>query len=241
MKKIREYELHDEFLKAYGDASLENAQQILNDAKILLNHKSYAIVYFLAVAAIEETGKAYMAFSSRGRNLSNAGLKKKIKEMFENHSQKISSAFASWITKSSKTEESIRNAMELMVQIKSGREKSIYVDVNSDNSLSIPMKIIRPIVAINSVTVAEKCLYYTRNIILENHPPSFSSFDDKFFCLKGDSFKKLFNNADFAKYVLSELKQQNKKFDFSKIVVTYHDKYFSRNKLFSKQRQCSIS
>lgn len=232
MKKIREYDVHDEFLKEYGNASIENAQQILDDAKILLSQKSFARAYFLAVAAIEEAGKAYMAFASRGRNLSDKGLKKKVQEMFENHPQKISSAFVGWISKSSKPDESIKAAVDLMIHLKRGREKSMYVDANPDNSLSIPAQIVRPAAAIDSVKVAENCLHHTKNHISENRPPSFSSFDDKLFCLRNEKIQEMFNNDDFGEYLLSELKQTSSNFNFSKAIVTYHDKYFSKKKIF---------
>ena len=42
----------------------------------------------------------------------------------------------------------------------------------------------------------------------------------------------MFNNDDFGKYLLSELKQTKGNFNFSKTIVTYHDKYFSSKKLF---------
>ena len=233
MKKLREYDVHDEFLTEYGNASIKNAQQILDDAKILLSHKSFARAYFLAVAAIEEAGKAYMAFASRGRNLSDEGLKKKVQEMFENHSQKIGSAFAGWIAKSSNPRESVEAALDLMIHLKHGREKSMYVDANPDNSLSIPMEIVRPAATIDSVKVAENCLHHTKTHISENHPPSFSSFDDKLFCLRSEKIHEICNNDDFRGYLLSELKQTGRKFNFSKAIVTYHDKYFSRRKRFA--------
>jgi len=195
--------------------------------------KSFPIAYFLAIAAIEEAGKAYMAFASKGRNLSDEGLKKKVKEMFENHSQKISSAFAGWIAKSSNPRESIEAAVDLMIHLKHGREKSMYIDVNPDNSLSIPMEIVRPTAAIDSVKVAENCLHHTKTHISENHPPLFSSFDDKLFCLRSKKIHEIFNNDDFGEYLLSELKKTGRNFNFSKAIVTYHDKYFSRRKRFA--------
>jgi len=233
MKKIREYDIHDGFLKEYADAAMENAQQLLDSAKILLSNKSFAISYFLSVAAIEEAGKAYMAFAARGRNLSDKGLKKKVQNMFEKHREKIISAFIGWISKSSKPDESIKAAVDLMIHLNRGREKSMYVDANPDNSLSIPAKIIRPVAAIDVLKVAENCLHHTRTHISGNHPPSFSSFEDKLFCLRSDKIHEMFNN-DFGKYLLSELKQTSGNFNFSKAIVTYHDKCFSKKKLFEK-------
>lgn len=236
MKKVREYDVHDAFLEEYGNASIENAEQILNDAKILVDQNSYARAYFLAVAAIEEAGKAYMAFASRGRNLSDEGLKKKIQEMFENHSQKITSAFAGWIAKSSSPEESIKAAVDLMIHLKRGREKSMYVDANADNSLSIPTQLVRPSAAIDSIKVAENCVHHTRTHITESTPPAYSSYDDKLFCIRTEKIQELFNKEDFGEYILSELKKENGNFNFAKTIVTYHDKYFAKKKLFVDEK-----
>lgn len=234
MKKIRQYDIHDKFLKEYADAAIENAQQILDAAKILLGKKSFAIAYFLSVAAIEEAGKAYMAFAARGRNLSDKGLKKKVQNMFEKHREKIISAFVGWISKSSKPDESIEAAVDLMIHLNRGREKSMYIDANADNSLSIPAQIIRPVAAIDVLKVAENCLHHTKNHISKNNPPAFSSFDDKLFCLRSEKIKEMFNK-DFGKYLLSELKQTSGNFNFSRAIVTYHDKYFSKKKLFADE------
>lgn len=235
MKKVREYEVYDEFLEEYGNASIENAQQILDDAKILLSHKSFARAYFLAVAAMEEAGKAYMAFSSRGRNLSDEGLKKKLQEMFENHSQKITSAFAGWISNSSKPEEVIKDAVDSMIYLKRGREKSMYVDANADNSLSIPTILVSPAAAIDSIKVAEICLHHTKFYFSQNQPPSFSSFEDKFFCLRSEKVQEMFNNDDFGEYLLSEIKRDSENFSLPRALVTYHDKYFSKKKRYAKE------
>ncbi|CAK0773613.1 AbiV family abortive infection protein [Gammaproteobacteria bacterium] len=223
--KTREYTLHDDILKEYGIASINNAQQLLDDARILLINKSFARAYFLAVAAIEETGKAYIAHAARGRNLSDDGLVKKIQDMFENHSSKISSAFACWISNASKQEESSKAAVDLIINLKNGRESSMYVDVNSDNSLSIPSKIVSPSAAVGSINVAKNCLYHTISRISGSHVSLYSSFEDKLFCLNSNKIKEIFSNDDFGEYILSELNKTLGHFNLPRTIVTYHDKY----------------
>jgi len=235
MKKLREYDIHEKFLTEYENAALENAQQILDDAKILLKHKSFARAYFLAVASIEETGKAYFAFSCKNRNLTNDALKKKIKEIFENHSQKIGSAFIGWKARSSDQKESVKAALELIFHLGIGREKSMYVDANPDNSVSIPMRVLRPVAATDSVKVAENCLYHTKQYLSSNQPPQFTTYDDKFFCLKKDKINEMFKMEDFSKYLLAELEKAKLPFNFTKLVVTYHDKYFSKRIRFESK------
>lgn len=44
-----------------------------------------ALVCFLAVASIEGTGKAFIAFEGQGRNLSDSGIAPKLKRAMEKH------------------------------------------------------------------------------------------------------------------------------------------------------------
>jgi len=61
--------LTPELLREYSGAALDNASELLAEATLLLQHGHRARSYFLAVASIEETGKALMAFDGQGRNL----------------------------------------------------------------------------------------------------------------------------------------------------------------------------
>ncbi len=53
MKKVRNYDVNNKFLMDYEQAAIANAEEILNDAKVLLERKSFARAYFLSVASIE--------------------------------------------------------------------------------------------------------------------------------------------------------------------------------------------
>ncbi len=239
MKKVRDYDVNDKFLMEYELAAIANAEEILNDAKALLKQKSFARSYFLSVASIEETGKAYMAFSSRGRNLSDDGLKKKLREIFEDHPQKIISAFIRWIFASSKIEKikkSTLNAVDLMIHLKRGRETSMYVDAYPDGSISIPSKEIRPVAANDLVRIAENCLHHTKEYIKNNLPETTSSFDDKQLCIGNKKVQEIFGLKDFFEFLLAELKKDVSNFSFSKTIVTYHDAYFCKKKQFSTKK-----
>ena len=56
-------------LRAYSEAALTNANELVQEASLLYATEHLARAYFLAVAAIEETGKGLLAFDARGRNL----------------------------------------------------------------------------------------------------------------------------------------------------------------------------
>ena len=235
MKKNRNYEIHKNFLNEYENAALLNAQHLLNDAKILLVNESIARTYFLAVASIEETGKAYLAFSCKQRNLNDEGLKNKLKTIFESHPNKIGSAFIGWISRASNQEEAIEAALELISNLKLGREVSMYVDVNQNNEISIPMHVIRPVAAVDSVKVAENCLYHTRQYLSENEPPTFSKYEDKMFCFNTQKIAEIFKISDFGDYCLDEIKANKGNFNFPKIIVTYHDNYYCKKVAYKKE------
>jgi AbiV family abortive infection protein len=236
MKKVRDYDVNKKLLKEYEIAAIANAEEILSDAKALLVRKSYARAYFLAIASIEETGKAYMAFCSRGRNLSNDGLKKKLKMIFENHPQKIVYAFFGWIFASSKLKESALTAVDLTTDLKLGREVSMYVDAYPDGSIRMPSNVIRPVAAIDSVRIAENCLHHTKEYVKNNLPKTTSSFDDKLLCIRSEKIDEMFKRKDFWEFFLAKLETDASNFSYAKAVVTYHDSYFCKKKQFSTKK-----
>ncbi len=59
MKKNRDYKLTADHLEKYMTVALDNSQELIAEANLLASNKHYARAYFLAVASIEETGKAY--------------------------------------------------------------------------------------------------------------------------------------------------------------------------------------
>ena len=73
-----------------------------NEATLLLQHAHRARAYFLAVASIEEVGKAVQAFDGMGRNLKDDAVSTQLKKQFDDHQQKISSAFYSMVRGASK-------------------------------------------------------------------------------------------------------------------------------------------
>ena len=234
-KKTRDYGLNLQFLDSYQKTALDNASSLLVEAKLLLSNNHYARGYFLAVASIEETGKAHMAFSAKGRNLNNTGLHKKLKEMFESHSHKIGAAFIGWLNESKNQKEAIEAMVELMVDLKRGREKSMYVDARNDNSITIPSQLVRPIAANHSIEVANNCLYFMTKYLSENKPYKTSTFEDKLLCIKDKDFHAMFGKQDFGKYLLHRLEKDGQKLNIAEYITTYHNAYYSRDKQFSVQ------
>lgn len=235
-KKARPYEIDQAFLVRYRTAALENAAELLEEASLLAAHGHRARAYFLAVASIEETGKAFLAFSAQGRNLSDPGLRARLKQQFDDHSPKISSAFVGWMSASSDQREAIQASVDLIIHLKRGREKAMYVDGATDNAVSRPSTVVRERAARDAVKIATNCLEHTKTHVASRAPPAFTSFDDKLFCMNSDKVQKLFNTPDFGAYLLDRVTRDGGDFNFSKTVVTYHDAYFSKSKTFADKR-----
>ncbi|MDP2981819.1 MAG: AbiV family abortive infection protein [Candidatus Latescibacter sp.] len=234
MIKIRNYILTIELLDAYQNAALKNAGELLEEAQLLFSKAHYAGAYFLSIASIEESGKAYIAFDAKGRNLKDGGVCKKIKEKFENHPNKITAAFSSWITFSDKTKEAIKTCVDLMVQLEYGREKSMYIDVKDNGSvISIPAEVVRPVAARDCVNIAVNCLHHTKLYIQKNVPPKRSSYQDKFMCIKQSTLTALLNSADFWEFY-SSLPEKGES-SWMNAAVTYHDRYYQKKKKFKNE------
>jgi AbiV family abortive infection protein len=231
MQKTREYNLTLDLLDAYQIAALNNARELLEEAKLLLGSSHFARAYFLALASIEEAGKAYISFEAKGRNLCDIGLCNKIKERLEDHSSKIDAAFLGWISQSTAKREAIQKAVDLIVDLKNGREKSMYIDVGEDGkNLSIPREIVRPVAAGDCVKLAENCIHYTDLYVKNNLPAKSSTAKDKLLCIRPKTFTEMLNIPDFWEFYLSYLKQDNRSFEDA--ATTYHDCYYKKHRLF---------
>jgi len=233
MEKPRTYALSAKLLESYQNAALDNAQSLLEEAQILYSKDRFARAYFLAVSSIEETGKSWLAFSARGRNLDNAGVQKRLKEIFEQHSQKISSAFVGWLHTASFDKDSFERALTLMIHLERGREKAMYIDVRSDNSVSIPGTIVRPVAAKDCIAVATNCLEHMRRFVSTTDPSVANSYDDKLLCISSSKVVQIFKQEDFGRFLLDKLRREHNKFNMTEAIVTYHDGYFSRKRVYA--------
>lgn len=234
MKKERDYDLTDELLVSYREAALDNSRQLIEEAQLLLSKEYYARTYFLALASIEETGKAQILFDAMGRDLSDLGLCNMIKKRIEMHSYKIISAFIAWLQKSENQKEAVQEYVDITVHLKRGREKSMYTDVKSNIlGLSKPNEVVRPVAARDCLHIAVNCLHHTEQHIKNSSPRKTSKYEDKLYCLNTDKMTKMMNTEDFWEYYIDQLKQGNN--DHAMTSVKYYDEYFSKNQTFKKQ------
>jgi AbiV family abortive infection protein len=226
-----EFRFTEQILKDLSTVSLENAEQLIKEAKLLLSQGFLPRAYFLSVAAIEEIGKAYLCFESSVRNLNDSAITSKIIKSIENHSTKINAAFHTSILTSTDPRGAMQTAVDLMVALKNGREPSMYTDINYiDSKIYVPNSVIRDIAARDSVRLSEHCFSSTLNYIKNSDPTKKSKVDDAVFGLKSKTFSKIMENEDFWWYLIDC--QENSKLNHNEIILKYDSEYFSKNKLF---------
>ena len=204
MKKERNYEITEELLKQYQEASLNNSQDLLSEASLLYDHGHHARAYFLACASIEETGKAYSAFSARGRNLSDPGIQVAVKSKFEDHSSKMIASMVCLARKTSFDADTISYLVDLSGHLLYGREKSMYVDALEDGTITKP-NAIRAKSAGDAIRLASDCLIATNHHLKQSEPDVSSAHADKFFSINPRKLQKMMSDKNFWEYFLFQM------------------------------------
>ncbi|MBI4463594.1 MAG: AbiV family abortive infection protein [Acidobacteria bacterium] len=235
MQKNRNYELTTELLQQYQDAALTNAQELLDEATLLLKHDHHARAYFLAVASIEETGKAVQAFDGIGHNLKDSAVSTRLKRQFEEHSQKVTSAFVPWLVATpNQREEVISYIVNLMIDLKHGREPSMYTDIHFEGpKVTTPTALVRKSAAEDCVRLANDVLSHARRYIGETKPPAKTRVQDEFFAMKPAVFQKMRNTADFWKYYISRMEAGDMALENA--ATQYYKSYFSKGLRFKEE------
>lgn len=223
--------LSPQLLREYGDAALKNASDLLEEALLLHTNGHRARAYFLAVAAIEETGKALLAFDAQGRNLLDPAVTTKLKKTMEDHPSKIRAAFTGWLAASSNLRETVMSMVDLMIHLHRGREPSMYTDIRSDtNTVQVPANVVRVEAARDCIRLATDCLAHARRHIVETSPLQRTRAEDQLFAMKSTEYQKIANTEDFWWYYIAQLESGQK--DFAEAVVQYRSEFFLKGKQF---------
>jgi AbiV family abortive infection protein len=214
-----------EELAAYSDAAIRNAAELAEEASLLAANKHFARAYFLAVASIEETGKAILLFDAGGRNLKDPAVFSRLIKAWSDHGEKITSAFVPWLA--TDREAIRRNVMrlnDLMVALRNGREPAMYSDIRSDNHRpQLPSEVVRPSAAQDCVRLAIDCLTNARHHLKTRAPTQYTRDQDKLFALPRTQYHRLMNNPDFWWYFVVEMEAGRK--DFAAAVISYRDQF----------------
>ncbi|MDY0745944.1 AbiV family abortive infection protein [Paucibacter sp. R3-3] len=225
--------LSDALLKDYTAAALSNAEQLTQEAGLLLAHGHHARAYFLAVAAIEECGKAYTTHEGRGRDLSNPAIVHRLQKSIADHHQKLNSALLPWIRRMSNPREEIVKLVEVIVALQRGREPSMYSDIRFDGSgIHQPSEVVKPEVAGNCVRLSVEIWKQTAAFLAETPPSTYSRTHNALFEIRPDKLTAMTNTADFAAFLLFHLEAGQT--DTAKIWVTHYRDYFQKGVQFQQ-------
>lgn len=229
-----EFRFTVELLREYSAAALKNAAELLEEASLLHENSRAARAYFLAVASIEETGKALQAFDAQGRNLADSAVTAKLRRSMEDHSQKITAAFTAMLLASQDIPKAVMPAIELMIHLKHGREPSMYTDIRyMESKVQIPSGMVRDVAAKNCVRLSSDCLAHARkHIVAKKTPEVRSRAEDQLFSMKSGQFQKMANTEGFWWYYIAQLAAGNR--DFAATAIAYQRDYFSKGKTFER-------
>jgi AbiV family abortive infection protein len=215
-------------LAAYSAAALKNGEELSNESALLYDHGHFARAYFLAVAAIEEIGKAIMAFDAQGRNLDDPAVTSKVQRSLANHASKIRSAFIGFLVADPRKNTEI--AVELIVQLQRGREPSMYTDQAEDGSISVPGMVVRERSAFDCVRLSKHCLASARSHLSSTSPAQRTRADDQLFALRTSQVSELMNKEDFWWYYISRMEAGQ--MGYAEAVIQYRQNYALPGKLF---------
>lgn len=207
-------------LLSYSDAALRNADDLFSEALLLRDHGHMARAYFLAVACIEEAGKALLAFDAQYRNLSDPAVCTKLKKSMESHEKKISYALMMWASSSSDKRKALNVALDLMVHVQLGREPSMYSDLRTDpDRVQTPRDVVRERAARDCVRLAQDCLAYSHRHVIEKAPARFTTAQDRLFTMKSAKLQALMDTEDFWWYYISQMEAGQQ--DLAEAVLGY--------------------
>lgn len=199
---------------------------------MLAANKHFARAYFLAVASIEETGKAILLFNARGRNIHDPAVFSRLIKSWSDHDDKITAAFVPWLVNDPEAaRRNLTKSFELMAALRSGREPAMYSDIRSDNHQpQLPSEVVRPSAALDCVRLAIDCLASARHHLKTRTPAQYSQDEDRLFALPRTRYLRILNEKDFWWFYLAEMKAGRG--DFAAAVMSYREQFELTKKQF---------
>lgn len=220
-----------DLLRQYSGAAMQNGRELLEEAALLCSHKHYSRSYFLAVAAIEEVGKALSAFDSAGRNLSDPAVRSKISSNLSDHSHKTTVAFSAWLNDETKVRENLPKILGLVSALRHGRSPSMYTDLADEaGTVHLPSAKVSAVNATDCVRLGNACYAKAAEHLRPGVPRPIRRIDDQLFVLRAKQVTRIVNTEDFWWYYLSRAESGVR--DWAEAVVSYHQQYVTPKKVF---------
>ena len=200
-------QLSKQMLVKLSSAALENAEALASEAESLLSNEHFARAYFLAVASLEEIGKSSLAHSAAGRNLDDPQVAKKTWNNLLDHKSKIIAAFGPslLLTEKDNFKEALETSLELMGDLRRGREPSMYTGILADGSVQSPRALVRPVAARDAVRLAQHCLARAKQHLPNKEPQTTSVESDYFYTLSGNKIQEIMAHPEFSPFYMARI------------------------------------
>jgi AbiV family abortive infection protein len=229
--KLRGHDLTPGALSSYRDGAIANAEALLEEARVLLAADHHARAYFLAVAAIEEGGKAVQAALGIGRNLRDPAVRVRLQNQFEDHASKLAIAMTPWMLAVPDLPAQAVDFINKSVDLLNGREPAMYVDIDPGTlAVSSPSTVVPVQVARNCVDFGARVLSFIRPYLTTASAQTYTQDQDIFFALKPATFTKMANSEDFWHFFLERARGGNPALDAA--VAAYHRDYLTKGRTF---------
>ena len=119
-------------------------------------------------------------------------------------------------------------AIALMIDLKFGREPSMYTDVKEDGvSVQSPSGLVRPEAAEDCIRLAGDCLANARRHFEGKEPLKTTRAQDEFFAMRSTLTREIMNSVDFWDFHIDRLKVGLSKLEES--VTEYNRLYFQKH------------
>lgn len=215
-------------LQPYVAAAIENAIALIQEATLLLKAGHKARTYFLAVAAIEEIGKAILAFDGQGRKLNDPAVVTTLLNAMNDHGAKIRAAFTGFIY--SNPRRNLMPAVDLIIALKNGREPAMYTDLRADLTIQVPSTVVSLPNAESCVRLANDCLRSAEAHLAKTVPENRSAAENQIYALKEKQFRDILNTEDFWWFYIDQRESGTK--DFAEAALAYRNEFILKSRKF---------
>lgn len=121
--------------------------------------------------------------------------------------------------------EGIKDTIKIVRGLEVGREKSMYVDVLDDGTVTVPNSIVTEKNAEDATRLAAHALKSTIEYISSNNPYQFSRLEDKFLEVSKEKATKILEEEDFWEYYVDQV-TKNPQANFTEYLIKYREEYF---------------
>lgn len=113
------------------------------------------------------------------------------------------------LTEKDNLKEALDTSLELIGDLRRGREPSMYTSVLTDGSIQSPRNLVRPVAARDAVRLAKHCLDRAQRYLPNKEPPPTSLASDFFYTLSSNKIQEIMAHQDFSLFYLERIKGGN--------------------------------